>query len=60
MDMMKKKNIVFEYDEKRHYKDDYNNILKERDIDRQNKIIKELGCRFFRYNEKIDLLYEVK
>lgn len=54
------KNIVFEYDEKRHYKDVYNNILKERDIDRQNEIIKELGCRFFRYNEQIDLLYEVK
>lgn len=55
----KEKNIVFEYDEKQHYKDVYKNILKQRDIDRQNEIIKELGCKFFRYNEAIDLLYEV-
>ena len=55
----KEKNIVFEYDEKRHYKDVYNNILKDKDINRQNEIIAKLGCRFFRYNETIDLLYEV-
>ena len=55
-----KNNIVFEYDEKRHYKDVYNNILKQKDIDRQNAIIEELGCRFIRYNEAIGLLYEVK
>ncbi len=53
-------NIVFEYDEKNHYKDVLNNILKQKDIDRQNKIIETLGCRFIRYNEEIDLLYEVK
>jgi hypothetical protein len=51
---------VFEYDEKRHYRDVYNNILKQKDVDRQNAIIEELGCRFIRYNEAIDLLYEVK
>lgn len=55
----KEKNIVFEYDEKKHYKDVYNNILKDKDIIRQNEIIAKLGCRFFRYNETIDLLYEV-
>lgn len=55
----KEKNIVFEYDEKKHYKDVYNNILKDKDINRQNEIIAKLGCRFFRYNETIDLLYEV-
>ena len=32
----------------------------KKDIDRQNKIIETLGCRFIRYNEEIDLLYEVK
>ena len=45
--------------EKKHYKDVYNNILKDKDIIRQNEIIAKLGCRFFRYNETIDLLYEV-
>ena len=53
-------NIVFEYDEKKHYEDVYNNVLNQKDIKRQNKIIEVLGCRFFRYNETIDLLYEVK
>lgn len=53
-------NIVFEYDEPKHYIDAENNILKETDLKRQNYIIKNLKCRFFRYNEKIDLLYEVK
>ena len=52
-------NIVFEYDEKKHYIDVYNNILKQKDIDRQNIIIEKLGCKFLRYNEEIDLLYEV-
>ena len=55
-----KLNIVFEYDEPRHYKDVYNNILSDKDIERQNFIIKELGCSFYRYNEKLKLLYEVK
>lgn len=54
-----KLNIAFEYDEPKHYKDVYNNILKERDIVRQNQIIKELNCQFYRYNEKLNLLYKV-
>lgn len=52
-------NIVFEYDEPRHYIDVVNNVLCEKDIIRQNKIINELHCEFWRYNEKIDLLYRV-
>ena len=52
-------NIAFEYDEPRHYSDAYNNILCERDIKRQNEIINELGCKFYRYNEKIDKFYMV-
>ena len=54
-----KLNIAFEYDEPKHYKDVYNNILKEKDIVRQNQIIKELNCQFYRYNEKLNLLYKV-
>ena len=54
-----KLNIVFEYDEPKHYADAEKNILKEKDLKRQNYIIEKTGCRFFRYNEKIDLLYEV-
>lgn len=53
-------NIAFEYDEPRHYKDKFKNILKKRDIERQNTIIKTLGCRFFRYNEFLDFFYEVR
>lgn len=45
-------NIVVEYDEPAHYKDVYNNILKEKDIYRMNLIIKHLNCDFYRYNEK--------
>lgn len=52
-------NIAFEYDEPGHYVDVYNNILSDRDIERQNYIIEKLNCRFFRYNEKLDLLYEI-
>ena len=55
----KTKNIVFEYDEPGHYIDYENNILKERDIIRQNFLMRKLGCRFIRYNEKKDYLYEV-
>ena len=50
-------NIAFEYDEPKHYKDVYNNILKEKDIKRQKQIINELKCKLYRYNEKIDKLY---
>lgn len=55
----KELNIAFEYDEPRHYKDVYENVLMDRDMKRQNFIIENLKCRFFRYNEKLDLLYEV-
>lgn len=54
----KKRNIVIEYDESYHY-DKYGN-LKQKDVLRQQRIITHLGCKFFRYNEKIKELYEVK
>ena len=53
-------NIVFEYGEKRHYKDVRLNELKDKDKERQKYIINKLHCRFFRYNEYLNLLYEVK
>lgn len=52
-------NIAFEYDEPAHYVDVQNNVLKERDIRRMNYIHSKLNCRFFRYNERMDSLYEV-
>lgn len=52
-------NIVFEYDEARHYKDVYNNVLIDKDIERQNNIINNLHCQFWRYNERLNLLYQV-
>lgn len=52
-------NIVFEYDERKHYKDVYNNILNDRDIERQNIIIQKTNCQFYRYNEILDLFYQV-
>ena len=55
----KELNIAFEYDEPKHYKDIYNNILREKDIKRQQKIISELNCTLYRYNEKLKLLYKV-
>jgi len=51
-------NIAFEYDEPYHYENVYNNILKQKDIERENYIKTKLGCKFFRYNEKLGLLYE--
>lgn len=53
-------NIVVEYDEPKHYKDVENNILNDKDVERQNNIINELHCKFFRYNEKLNLFYEIK
>ena len=53
----KELNIAFEYDEKRHYSDPVNNILSERDIERQTSIINKLGCKFYRYNEYLDYFY---
>ena len=55
----KERNIVFEYDEPRHYKDVDNSILKDKDFERQNVIKNELNCEFYRYNEYIDYLYKV-
>lgn len=55
----KDKNIAFEYDEPKHYKDVYNNILTDKDLQRQQNIINELNCEFWRYNERLDLLYRV-
>lgn len=54
----KELNIAFEYDEYNHHYDRQGNLL-EKDIKRQNYIIKELGCRFFRYNVRTNTLYEV-
>lgn len=52
-------NIVFEYDEPAHYKNKENNILKDKDIKRQQNIINELQCEFWRYNEYLNLLYKI-
>ncbi len=41
-------NIVIEYDEPRHY---INGNLKEKDIERMNKIKNHLKCKFLRFNE---------
>lgn len=54
----KELNIVFEYDEPQHYIDVMNNILTEHDLNRMQYIKEQLHCRFFRYNEKLNLLYE--
>lgn len=51
-------NIVVEYDEPRHY--DIKGNLKIRDIVRQNRIIENLKCQFFRYNERKNELQEIK
>jgi hypothetical protein len=55
----KERNIIFEYDEPRHYKDVENNILIEKDIERQNYLINKLNCTFYRYNQEKDLLYKI-
>ena len=55
----KELNIVFEYDEPSHYIDCENNILKQKDINRQNIIKEYLKCRFVRYNSKMNILYEI-
>lgn len=52
-------NIAFEYDEPRHYKDVYNNVLKDKDIERQNYIMNYLNCEFYRFNEKLGYFYKV-
>lgn len=55
----KELNIAFEYDERLHYLDVKANLLKQADVDRMKYIQQRLGCRFFRYNERADVLYEV-
>ena len=52
-------NIVFEYDEPKHYIDKENNILRDYDIKHQTRIIEKLKCEFWRYNEYLNLLYRV-
>jgi hypothetical protein len=56
----KEKNIVVEYDEKKHYDDVENNILREKDLKRQKEIIEHLYCEFWRYNETTKCLWKVK
>ena len=56
----KQLNIAFEYDEQRHYTDWENNKLKNKDILRQFEIMNALKCKFYRYNEKLNLMYEIK
>lgn len=53
----KERNIVVEYDEKFHYSDVENNILREKDLKRQKEIIEHLHCEFWRYNENLNFLY---
>lgn len=45
----KENNVVYEYDEKHHYK---NGSLKEKDINRQKEIEKFLGCKFIRIKKE--------
>lgn len=53
----KENNIVVEYDENRHHLEGTNR--RERDIKREQEIKKMLGCKFYRYSEFNDILYEV-
>lgn len=50
-------NIVVEYDETYHYNKNWE--LREKDVKRQNEIIKYLNCKFYRYNAPLDKFYEV-
>lgn len=51
------KNVVFEYDEPHHFvKKTWE--LKKRDIARMERIKKELGCTFLRYDERKNVLKE--
>lgn len=56
----KEKNIVLEYDEPVHYVDVENNILREKDLKRQQEIIEHLHCEYWRFNEKMKLLWKVE
>jgi hypothetical protein len=44
------RNIIVEYDEKKHYNID--NSLKKRDVERMREIMEYLRCDFYRYNER--------
>lgn len=52
-----KLNIVVEYDETSHYNEDWS--LKEKDVIRQNEIIDNLKCKFYRYNASLNKFYEI-
>ena len=54
----KERNIVLEYNERKHYKDPFNNILTDRDIERNDYIKHKLKCKFYIYNEFTNILYE--
>ena len=55
----KEQNVVLEYDEPAHYEDVENNILREKDLKRQNEIIEHFHCEYWRYNEKMKVLWKV-
>ena len=55
----KEQNVVLEYDEPAHYEDVENNILREKDLKRQNEIIEHLHCEYWRHNEKMKVLWKV-
>lgn len=48
------RNIIVEYDETHHYNGDW--TLIEKDVIRQEEIVKELNCEFYRYNEVLNTL----
>ena len=41
-----------------HYEDVENNILREKDLKRQNEIIEHLQCEYWRYNETTKCLWK--
>ena len=49
------KNIIIEWDEKKHDEPKQ----KEKDIIRQNNILKEIKCKFYRINEKTRKIYKI-
>lgn len=55
----KEKNIALEYDELKHYSDVENNILTEKDLERQTNIINHLHCEYWRYNATTQCLWKV-
>ena len=54
----KDRNVVFEYDEPRHYYKNGNGKLKLKDINRMNEIRNHLHCKFIRYNERCNEIEE--